>query len=88
MANEIGFNLPASQMSGAGGIVGHTGNMLKDFAKVLLPNGAVVGVVTFSQLEMTLKITLLVISIIYTTLHIVLLWRKLRNKKSPQEPDI
>jgi len=39
---------------------------LIDTLKVIVPNGTVLGVVTFSQLETGLKIVLLMISISYT----------------------
>lgn len=54
---------------------------MKEPLKVLLPNGAVFGVVTFTQVEMTLKITLLALSCAYAVLHCALLWRKPRAKR-------
>ena len=60
--------------------------MLKETLKVLVPNSLTLGVVTLTEIELTLKITLLVLSVVYTSLHIAVLWRRLRTKHD--EPTI
>jgi hypothetical protein len=62
--------------------------MKQALARVLIPNGAVFGIVTFSNLEMALKLTLLMASIVYTVLHCAVLWRKLRSKRIAQDVEI
>lgn len=59
-----------------------TGRMqhLKEVAKVLVPNG-IVGVVSLTNAELALKLTLLAVSIVYTVLHIAVLWRRLKSRK-------
>ena len=60
--------------------------MLRELARTLLPNCAVLAVVTFTELELALKLLLLVLSIAWTALKIVSEWRKLRARRG--EPEI
>lgn len=46
------------------------------FAKIIVPNGTVLGVVTLSQMELVGKVALIGLSLIYTGLQIYFLVRK------------
>ena len=88
MAEDIGIELPSGNEAFDGEMSTPSRMQIREIAKVLLPNGAVLGVVTLSSIELILKISLLVASLAYTVLHTILLWKKLRSKRPPEDASI
>ena len=50
-----------------------------DIVKIFGINGAVLGVVTLTDIELVLKITLLIVTILWSIGKCVEQWRKLKN---------
>ncbi len=53
---------------------------MEEYFKIFGINGTVLGVVTLTDVELILKITLLLVTIIWTAGKAVNEWQKLRNK--------
>lgn len=53
---------------------------MEEYFKIFGINGTVLGVVTLTDVELVLKITLLLVTIIWTTGKAVNEWQKLKNK--------
>ena len=67
-------------------LVGMATNEMKSFVAVMVGNNLVMGTAVFTHLESVLKITLLVVSCVYTTLQIVKVYRSLEAQKN--EPNV